>query len=48
MSRMRTLMQRQSQDHAARVTRRALERAFYRAATPESRQELIVLAGTRS
>jgi hypothetical protein len=45
---MRSLISRHTEEHADRVTRRALQRAWSQAATPESRQELIVLAGTRS
>jgi hypothetical protein len=44
---MRSLISRQSEVHAARVTSRAIERAIARAATPESRHELMVLEGTR-
>ena len=46
MSRMRNLISRHNDQHAARVTSRAIERALSRAVTPESRHELIVLAGT--
>jgi hypothetical protein len=45
---MRSLIARQTEEHAARVTGRALQRALSQAVTPESRQELIVLAGTRN
>jgi hypothetical protein len=47
MSRMRNLIARRGDVHAARVTSRALDRALSRAVTPESRHELIVLGATR-
>jgi hypothetical protein len=44
---LRSLLNRTSRNHAARVEHRAVERALSRAVTPESRHELLVLEGSR-